>query len=194
MVITKQDQLQSTLDRETASQVMLPVFTTPPLTSPTVPFPLCMTPKLPDSFLEAASALDSCDLESIMSNLSWSPPEISWKPQIYASGPTFKQPAPAKPYRSSTAAEPSEPDSVSSTAGTSWPGPGGLSSSDMLQPGTCGLGTFQQGAGAFSITTGSWWFRNIATGSWCLFRSRSIAPRNLWFNNITKGSQCLFRL
>ena len=81
MVLTKQDQLHSTLHGEMTSHVMPPVFT-PPLTSPIVPFPLCMTPRLPDSFSEATSALDSCDLESIMSNLTWSPPEISLKPQI----------------------------------------------------------------------------------------------------------------
>ena len=68
MVLTKQDQLQSTLYGETPLKEALPTFTTPPLTSPTTctQFPV-MTPS---EGLEIASALESCDLESLLSNIT----------------------------------------------------------------------------------------------------------------------------
>lgn len=46
VVLTKQDQLHLTLHGETALRERPPEFTTPPLGSPILPFPLCKTPRL----------------------------------------------------------------------------------------------------------------------------------------------------
>ena len=144
MVLTKQDQLSSTLHGETVPHEIPPVFTTPPLTSPTLPFPPSMTPRPSESLSEAASALDSCDLESILSNMSWSPPAISLKSQIDTSAPTFKHPRQAKSSPSSTAVGPLQPESS-----------GGLSTAATSQLGanTAGSSLLAAGAGFSTAET-----------------------------------------
>ena len=77
MILLKQDQLQSTLYGETTS----PVFTTSPPCTPRIPL---NTRSIPihsvESHSDVASALESCDLESLLSKISWSPPEIVLQP------------------------------------------------------------------------------------------------------------------
>ena len=165
MVLTKQDQLSSTLHGETVPHEMPPVFTTPPLTSPTLPFPPSMTPRPSESLSEAASALDSCDLESILSNMSWSPPAISLKSQIDTSAPTFKHRRQAKPSPSSTAVGPLQPESSggaatsqlgANTAVSSLLGAGaGFSAAGTSQLSFSAAETSQLGAGGVLSTAGT---------------------------------------
>ena len=139
MVLTKQDQLHFTLHGETAPRDTSPMYTTPPLTSPTLPFRRSVTPVQPIS--EVASVLETCDLESILSNISFSPPPLSVQPQGDSSA--LHQPV-----------------CISSAVGTPQQGVGGvLSAVGTLQQGVGGVlyavGTSQQGVGGVSSTVGT---------------------------------------
>ena len=168
MVLTKQDQLHSMLHGETALHERPPVFTIPPLGSPTPPFPLSRTIRLSESLSEAASALDSADLESILSNISFSPPDISLKPQIDISASISKH---SRPAPSSTTVASLQPGAGGgfSTSGTLQMGAGGYSAAETSLP----------EAGSFSnFAAKSRWlfrFRNFAAGSRWVFRCRNFA-------------------
>ena len=141
MVLLKQDQLQSTLHGETGVQETPPVFTTPP---PLTPRLSLSTHSIPiQSHSEVASALESCDLESLLSNISaWSTPEV------------FLQPPPKMKLHEGTLGAIAGSSAVGipqqGTLGSSIPQQGTLGSSAVgfLQQGTLGssaVGIPQQG-------------------------------------------------
>ena len=92
MVLTKQDQIQSTLHGDTEffqspTTSVLATSVTPPLTSPTSSImahpPVISQTKAvapASSFSDVTSILDDCDLESLLS-IDWSPPPVSLKPK-----------------------------------------------------------------------------------------------------------------
>ena len=83
----KQDQIQATLHGESAHSHTPPVFTTPPFLSPTSTvrtFPQTAPPlKTPTAgcISNVMSAINDSDLKSLLSAISWDPPDISLKPQ-----------------------------------------------------------------------------------------------------------------